>query len=188
MNYELVNEPITLPRSPCDVTFLCFIVAVSMRFLDECPWKRLREIRAACPNVCLQMLVRGSNAVGYTSYPDNVVAEFIRLAALNGMDVFRIFDCFNDISSMEVSIQAVRAANKVAEVCVCYTGNMLTSEIYHAAYYRSVAEAAVKAGAHMIAIKDMAGLLRPNEVLLDLVCCLRATRGFILISRYKNYV
>ena len=137
---------------------------VSMRFLDECPWQRLREIRAACPNVCLQMLVRGSNAVGYTSYPDNVVAEFIRLAALNGMDVFRIFDCFNDISCMDVSIRAVRAANKVAEVCVCYTGNLLTSDIYDPAYYRGVAEAAVKAGAHMIGIKDMAGLLRPNEV------------------------
>ena len=137
-----------------------------MRFLDECPWKRLREIRAACPNVCLQMLVRGSNAVGYTSYPDNVVSEFIRLAALNGMDIFRIFDCFNDISCMEVSIQAVRAANKVAEVCVCYTGNMLTSKIYDAAYYRSVADAAVQAGAHIIGIKDMAGLLRPNEVLM----------------------
>jgi pyruvate carboxylase len=76
---------------------------VSMRFLDECPWKRLREIRAACPNVCLQMLLRGSNAVGYTSYPDNVVAEFVRLAAKNGMDIFRIFDCFNDIESMKVS-------------------------------------------------------------------------------------
>lgn len=137
---------------------------VAMRFLDECPWQRLREIRAACPNICLQMLVRGSNAVGYTSYPDNVVAEFIRLAALNGMDIFRIFDCFNDISSMEVSIRAVREAGKVAEVCVCYTGNLLTSSIYHPEYYRSVAEKAVQAGAHMIGIKDMAGLLRPNEV------------------------
>jgi pyruvate carboxylase len=80
------------------------------------------------------------------------------------MDIFRIFDCFNDISCMDVSIKAVRAANKVAEVCVCYTGNMLTSKIYHSAYYRSVADAAVKAGAHIIGIKDMAGLLRPNEV------------------------
>mmetsp|Transcript_10287 Transcript_10287/g.15637 ORF Transcript_10287/g.15637 Transcript_10287/m.15637 type:complete len:1291 (-) Transcript_10287:104-3976(-) len=136
---------------------------VSMRFLDECPWKRLREIRAACPNVCLQMLVRGSNAVGYTSYPDNVVAEFIRLAAVNGMDVFRIFDCFNDVDSMKVSIDAVRAANKVAEVCLCYTGNLLTSKIYDVNYYREVARLAVEAGAHIIGIKDMAGLLRPQE-------------------------
>lgn len=73
-----------------------------MRFLDECPWERLRQIRQACPDVCLQMLIRGANAVGYTSYPDNVITEFVRLAALNGMDVFRIFDCFNDIDNMRV--------------------------------------------------------------------------------------
>eukprot|EP00604_Paraphysomonas_vestita_P000599 CAMPEP_0174824330 /NCGR_PEP_ID=MMETSP1107-20130205/33192_1 /TAXON_ID=36770 /ORGANISM="Paraphysomonas vestita, Strain GFlagA" /LENGTH=1169 /DNA_ID=CAMNT_0016051125 /DNA_START=367 /DNA_END=3876 /DNA_ORIENTATION=+ len=136
---------------------------VSMRFLDECPWKRLREIREACPNICLQMLVRGSNAVGYTSYPDNVVAEFIRLAAKNGMDIFRIFDCFNDVDSMKVSIDAVRAAGKVAEVCLCYTGNLLTSTIYDVEYYKDVAKRAVEAGAHLIGIKDMAGLLRPLE-------------------------
>jgi pyruvate carboxylase len=92
------------------------------------------------------MLVRGSNAVGYTSYPDNVVAEFIRLAAKNGMDVFRIFDCFNDVDSMKVSIDAVRAAGKVAEVCLCYAGNLLTSEIYHVEYYKDVARKAVEAG------------------------------------------
>jgi pyruvate carboxylase len=136
---------------------------VTMRFLDECPWKRLREIRAACPNICLQMLLRGSNAVGYTSYPDNVVAEFVRLAALNGIDVFRIFDCFNDVDSMKVSIDSVVAAGKVAEVAVCYTGNLLTSDIYHVDYYKDVAMRAVEAGAHIIGIKDMAGLLRPNE-------------------------
>ena len=136
---------------------------VCMRFLDECPWDRLRALRAACPDVCLQMLIRGSNAVGYTSYPDNVVSEFIRLAALNGMDVFRIFDCFNDIDSMEISIKAVIAAGKVAEVCLCYTGDVLTSKIYDLAYYQSVAVQAVKAGAHIIAIKDMSGLLRPLE-------------------------
>jgi pyruvate carboxylase len=136
---------------------------VCMRFLDECPWDRLRALRAACPDVCLQMLIRGSNAVGYTSYPDNVVSEFIRLAALNGMDVFRIFDCFNDIDSMDVSIKAVIAAGKVAEVCLCYTGDVLTSKIYDLAYYQSVAVQAVKAGAHMIGIKDMSGLLRPLE-------------------------
>ena len=136
---------------------------VCMRFLDECPWARLRALRAACPDVCLQMLIRGANAVGYTSYPDNVVAEFIRLAALNGMDIFRIFDCFNDISSMQVSIDAVIKSGKVAEVCLCYTGDVLTSKIYDLAYYSSVAAQAVKAGAHMIGIKDMSGLLRPLE-------------------------
>jgi pyruvate carboxylase len=136
---------------------------VCMRFLDECPWERLKALRAACPDVCLQMLIRGANAVGYTSYPDNVVTEFIRLAALNGMDIFRIFDCFNDISSMQVSIDAVIASGKVAEVCLCYTGDVLTSKIYNLAYYQSVAKEAVKAGAHMIGIKDMSGLLRPLE-------------------------
>jgi pyruvate carboxylase len=126
------------------------------------------------------MLVRGSNAVGYTSYPDNVVAEFIRLAAKNGMDIFRIFDCFNDVESMKISIDAVRAAGKVAEVCLCYAGNLLTSPIYHVEYYKDVAKKAVEAGwsqpfvpslrllstigAHFIGIKDMAGLLRPLEV------------------------
>ena len=136
---------------------------VSMRFLDECPWARLREVRAACPNVCLQMLVRGSNAVGYTSYPDNVVAEFCRLAAVNGIDVFRIFDCFNDVDSMKVTIDTVRKAGKVAEVCLCYTGNLLTSPIYDLEYYKGVTRDVVAAGAHIIGVKDMSGLLRPHE-------------------------
>lgn len=136
---------------------------VCMRFLDECPWDRLRELRAAAPDVCLQMLIRGANAVGYTSYPDNVVAEFCRLAALNGMDVFRIFDCFNIVSNMQVAIDAVRATGKVAEVCICYTGNVLTSEIYNLEYYASLAKEIEAAGAHMLCIKDMAGLLRPFE-------------------------
>jgi pyruvate carboxylase len=134
-----------------------------MRFLDECPWDRLRELRKAIPDVCLQMLVRGSNGVGYTSYPDNVVAEFIRLAAINGMDVFRIFDCFNDVDSMAVSIQAVRDAGKVAEVCLCYAGDVLTSSVYHLHYYENLVRQIVASGAHIIGIKDMAGLLRPFE-------------------------
>jgi pyruvate carboxylase len=116
---------------------------VCMRFLDDCPWERLRELRAACPDVMLQCLIRGANGVGYTSYPDNVVTEFVRLAALNGMDVFRIFDCFNIVENMKVSIAAVRAVNKVAEVCLCYTGNVLTSEIYNLEYYKDVAREAV---------------------------------------------
>ena len=136
---------------------------VCMRFLDECPWERLRELRKACPDICLQMLIRGANAVGYTSYPDNVVTEFVRLAAINGMDVFRIFDCFNIVENMRVAIDAVRAVNKVAEVCLCYTGDVLTSSIYNLDYYKSVAKEAAEAGAHIIAIKDMSGLLRPLE-------------------------
>lgn len=136
---------------------------VAMRFLDECPWERLRELRAACPDICLQMLIRGANAVGYTSYPDNIVAEFVGLAAENGMDVFRIFDCFNVVDNMRVSIDAVRAVNKVAEVCICYTGDVLTSKIYNLEYYKMVAKEAAEAGAHIIGIKDMSGLLRPLE-------------------------
>jgi len=110
------------------------------------------------------MLIRGSNAVGYTSYADNVVQEFIRLAAMNGMDIFRIFDCFNDVDSMTVSIDAVLKSGKVAEVCICYTGNVLTSDIYHLDYYADVASKIKAAGAHILAVKDMAGLLRPLEV------------------------
>lgn len=117
------------------------------------------------------MLIRGANAVGYTSYPDNVVTEFIRLAAVNGMDVFRIFDCFNVVDNMRVAIEATRAVNKVAEVAICYTGNVLTSEIYNLEYYKSVAKEIAEAGAHILAIKDMAGLMRPLEVkpLLDAI-------------------
>lgn len=159
---------------------------VCMRFLDECPWERLRTVRKTCPNIMLQMLIRGANAVGYTSYPDNVVEEFVRLAAVNGMDVFRIFDCFNIVDSMartstpfpllssplltltltpqRVSIRAVLAANKVAEVCMCYTGNVLSSSIYNVDYYAALATEIQATGAHILGIKDMAGLLRPFEV------------------------
>ncbi len=137
---------------------------VCMRFLDECPWERLRLIREACPNICLQMLIRGANGVGYTSYPDNVVREFVHLAAKNGMDIFRIFDCFNIVENMKVSIDAVKETGKVAEVCICYTGNVLTSSIYNLEYYKQLALEIKETGADILAIKDMAGLLRPLEV------------------------
>lgn len=147
-----------------------------MRFLDECPWDRLRQIREACPNICLQMLIRGANGVGYTSYPDNVVREFVHLAAKNGMDVFRIFDCFNVVENMRVSIEAVRETGKVAEVCICYTGNILSSEIYNREYYRNLAAEIKAVGCDILAIKDMAGLLRPFEV-EPLMAELRAVVG-----------
>ena len=100
-----------------------------------------------------------------------MVEEFIRLAALNGMDIFRIFDCFNIVENMQVAINAVRKTGKVAEVCLCYTGDILTSTIYNAEYYKSVAKEAAEAGAHMIGVKDMSGLLRPYEckVLLEAI-------------------
>jgi len=138
---------------------------VSFRFLNEDSFRRLRKLREKIPNVCFQMLLRGANGVGYKSYPDNVVDDFVRVAAKNGMDVFRIFDCFNDIEQMKVSINAVRKAKKVAEVAMCFTGDFLSADekIYTLAYYKDLCKKCVDAGAHMIAIKDMAGLLKPGH-------------------------
>mmetsp|Transcript_68620 Transcript_68620/g.160845 ORF Transcript_68620/g.160845 Transcript_68620/m.160845 type:complete len:1266 (+) Transcript_68620:64-3861(+) len=136
---------------------------VAYRFLNEDAFRRLEELRAAIPNICTQMLLRGANGVGYKSYPDNVVEEFVRQAATSGMDVFRIFDCFNDIEQMKVSIQAVRKMKKVAEIAMCFTGDFLSPDekIYTLDYYKDLCKKCVDAGAHMIAIKDMAGLLKP---------------------------
>ena len=138
---------------------------VAHRFLHEDPWERLRQIRQAVPNVCLQMLIRGSNAVGYTSYPDNVIQEFVIATAEAGLDIFRIFDCFNDLNQMQVTIDAVRKANKIAEVCICFTGDFLSADeqIYTLDYYTQRAREAAAAGAHIIAIKDMAGLVKPGH-------------------------
>merc|ERR1719443_2441399 len=146
---------------------------VAFRFLHEDPWERLRALRAKIPNICFQMLLRGANAVGYTSYPDNVVVEFVKLACENGMDIFRIFDCFNDVEQMRVAIDAVRKYGKVAEVAICFTGDFLSADekIYTLDYYKGMAEKVVAAGAHMIAIKDMAGLLKPRHAkpLVDVI-------------------
>eukprot|EP00939_MAST-03C_sp_MAST-3C-sp1_P004458 g4458.t1 len=139
---------------------------VSIRFLHEDPWERLRRIRKALPDVCLQMLFRGSNAVGYRSYPDNVVVEFVRLASKNGIDIFRIFDCFNSVDQMRVAIDAVKKCGKVAEVCVCFSGDFLDVEkekIYTLEYFADTAKRCVEAGAHMLCVKDMAGLLKPGH-------------------------
>jgi len=138
---------------------------VAFRFLHEDPWERLRLLREKIPNICFQMLLRGANAVGYTSYPDNVVEEFVRLACKNGMDIFRIFDCFNDIEQMRVAIEAVRKYKKVANVALCFTGDFLDPEekIYTIEYYTDLAQKCVDAGAHMLSIKDMAGLLKPRH-------------------------
>jgi len=151
---------------------------VAYRFLREDPWDRLRELRKKIPNVCFQMLLRGANAVGYTSYPDSVVEDFVALAAKNGMDVFRIFDCFNDINQMKVAIDATIKANKVAEVAICFTGDFLSPDekIYTLEYYANVAKQISATGAHMVAIKDMAGLLKPKHA-QPLVETLRAALG-----------
>lgn len=136
---------------------------VAFRFLREDPWDRLAELRRRMPHTLLQMLLRGSNAVGYTNYPENVVRRFVQLAAETGVDVFRIFDCFNQLDAMKASIEEVRAAGKIAEVAICFTGDLHDPDrtLYHLDYYRRKANACAEAGAHMLAIKDMAGLLKP---------------------------
>ncbi|MCK8058281.1 MULTISPECIES: pyruvate carboxylase [unclassified Fusibacter] len=136
---------------------------VAYRFLNESPWERLREIRKRMPNVLLQMLIRGSNAVGYKNYPDNVIRAFIKTARENGVDLFRIFDSLNWIEGMKVSIDAVREVGGIAEVAICYTGDILdeSKTKYTLDYYVKKAIEIEQAGAHILGIKDMAGLLKP---------------------------
>jgi pyruvate carboxylase len=137
---------------------------VALRFLAEDPWERLARLRAAVPNVCLQMLLRGRNTVGYTPYPTEVTSAFVEEATATGIDIFRIFDALNDVSQMRPAIEAVRETGKsVAEVALCYTGDLSNpgEKIYTLDYYLKLAEQIVDAGAHVLAIKDMAGLLRP---------------------------
>ena len=136
---------------------------VTMRFLVEDPWHRLRKLRQAIPNICFQMLFRASNAVGYTAYPDNVVREFVLEAARQGIDVFRIFDSLNWIPNMQVAIEAVLETDRLCEAAICYTGDILdpARQKYSLSYYVRMAKELEKMGAHILGIKDMAGLLRP---------------------------
>jgi pyruvate carboxylase len=148
---------------------------VAHRFLREDPWERLDRLRDRMPNTLLQMLLRGSNAVGYANYPENVIRRFVQLAAETGVDVFRIFDCFNQLDAMRVSIDEVRKTGKVAEVSICFTADPYDPErsLYSLDYYRRKALEFTEAGAHMLAIKDMAGLLKPHQA-RSLVEALRA--------------
>ncbi|MEA5260016.1 pyruvate carboxylase [Arcicella aquatica] len=140
---------------------------VAMRFLNESPWKRLEEFREAMPNMLLQMLFRGSNAVGYSAYPDNLIEKFVEKSAATGIDVFRIFDSLNWVEAMKVSIKAVRErTNAIAEASICYTGDVFTNEKYSLQYYLDMARQLEDEGAHILAIKDMAGLLRPYQAQL----------------------
>jgi len=136
---------------------------VAYRFLQECPWQRLRDIRAAMPNVMTQMLLRSANGVGYTNYPDNVVQEFVRQAAQTGVDVFRVFDSLNWTGNMRVAMDAVIEANKVCEGTICYTGDILNADRakYDLKYYVQMGKELRDAGAHVLGLKDMAGLLKP---------------------------
>lgn len=137
---------------------------VAMRFLSEDPWLRLANLREAMPNIALQMLLRGRNTVGYTPYPDEVAHAFVQEATETGIDIFRIFDALNDVEQMRPAIEAVReTGTAVAEATLCYTGNMISAneDLYTLDYYLKLADSLVDAGAHILAVKDMAGLLRP---------------------------
>ena len=137
---------------------------VSYRFLSEDPWARLEKLRKQIPNVLFQMLFRGSNAVGYSNYPNNVIREFIKESAQSGIDVFRIFDSLNWVKAMEVAIDETRAQGKIAEAAICYTGDILdpSRTKYTVDYYKEMARELERTGAHILAIKDMAGLLKPE--------------------------
>jgi len=135
----------------------------ALRFLKECPWQRLADLREKIPNVLFQMLFRASNAVGYASYPDNVVREFCQEAAAAGMDVFRIFDSLNWVPNMRVAMEAVQKTGALCEPAICYTGDILNPgrPKYDLKYYVNLAKDLEKLGAHILAIKDMAGLCKP---------------------------
>ena len=137
---------------------------VALRFLHEDPWQRLEELRAAIPNICLQMLLRGRNTVGYTPYPTIVTERFVEEAARTGVDIFRIFDALNDVGQMLPAIDAVLASGAVAEGTLCYTGDLSSPDerTYNLDYYLRIAAGLVGAGVHVLCIKDMAGLLRPG--------------------------
>ncbi|MDT5161018.1 MAG: pyruvate carboxylase, partial [Mycobacterium sp.] len=138
---------------------------VALRFLKEDPWERLAAIREAVPNICLQMLLRGRNTVGYTPYPESVTTAFVEEATATGIDIYRIFDALNNVESMRPAIDAVReTGTAIAEVAMSYTGDLSNpgENLYTLDYYLKLAEQIVDAGAHVLAIKDMAGLLRPQ--------------------------
>ncbi|KCV80737.1 pyruvate carboxylase, partial [Actibacterium atlanticum] len=141
---------------------------VAYRFLQECPWQRLRDLRAAMPNLLTQMLLRASNGVGYTNYPDNVVQSFVAQAAETGVDVFRVFDSLNWVENMRVAMDAVVESGKICEGTICYTGDILdpARAKYDVAYYVNMAKELEAAGAHILGLKDMAGLLKPASASL----------------------
>jgi len=138
---------------------------VAMRFLKECPWQRLYELRERVPNILLQMLLRGANGVGYKNYPDNVVREFVLHSAEAGVDLFRVFDCLNWVDNMRVAMDAVLESGKLLEGAICYSGDILDKERkkYTLDYYVSLARELTDCGVHILCIKDMAGLLTPES-------------------------
>jgi pyruvate carboxylase len=151
---------------------------VAMRFLKEDPWSRLEQFRALMPNLLLQMLLRSSNAVGYTNYPDNVVKAFVKQAAASGIDVFRVFDSLNWVDNMRVAIDAVRDTGKLCEAAICYSGNLSSPQEtkYTLDYYLEMGRKLKAAGTHILGIKDMAGLCQPNAA-FTLVKALKTELG-----------
>lgn len=149
---------------------------VAYRFLKEDPWDRLLTLRQEAPNVLFQMLLRASNAVGYKNYPDNVIKEFVEKSAYAGIDVFRIFDSLNWVEGMTLAIDSVRQTGKIAEAAMCYTGDILdpSRRKYDLTYYKNLAKELEQSGAHILGIKDMAGLLKPQAA-YDLVSALKET-------------
>ncbi|MBT5938601.1 MAG: pyruvate carboxylase [Rhodospirillaceae bacterium] len=137
---------------------------VAMRFLNECPWERLSDLREAMPNLLTQMLLRSANGVGYANYPDNVVRFFVKECADNGMDLFRVFDALNWVENMRVAIDAVRETDRLCEAAICYTGDITDPNRtkYDLKYYVNLAKELKDAGAHILGIKDMAGLCKPD--------------------------
>ncbi|KAK6291695.1 hypothetical protein J4Q44_G00374800, partial [Coregonus suidteri] len=138
---------------------------VAMRFLYECPWKRLQELRTLVPNIPFQMLLRGANAVGYTNYPDNAVFKFCEVAKENGMDIFRVFDSLNYLPNMILGMEAAGRAGGVVEAAISYTGDVSDPmrQKYSLEYYINLSEELMRAGTHILCIKDMAGLLKPES-------------------------
>ncbi|CAM9288801.1 MULTISPECIES: pyruvate carboxylase [Acinetobacter] len=150
---------------------------VSMRFLKEDPWERLARLREAVPNILFQMLLRSSNAVGYTNYPDNVVRHFIAQAAQGGIDLFRVFDSLNAVDNMRVAIDAVRESGMLCETAICYTSDIFdNNRRYNLNYYVDMAKQLQKAGANILAIKDMAGICKPAAA-RELVKALKEETG-----------
>ncbi|KAB2837740.1 MAG: pyruvate carboxylase, partial [Burkholderiales bacterium] len=151
---------------------------VALRFLKEDPWERLARLREAVPNILFQMLLRASNAVGYTNYADNVVRYFVQQAARNGIDVFRVFDSLNWVDNMRVAMDAVLESGAVCEAAICYTGDLFDAARpkYNLGYYVKLARELEKAGAHVLGIKDMAGVCRPRAA-RELVKALKSEIG-----------
>ena len=151
---------------------------VALRFLSECPWERLERLRSQVPNILLQMLLRASNGVGYTNYPDNVVQGFVARAAASGIDVFRIFDPLNAVENMRVAVDAVLETGRLCEAAICYTGDLHDPRRsrYDLDYYLAMARELRDAGTHILGIKDMAGLVKPAAA-RELVHALKEETG-----------